>query len=241
MYDGPVRTMRRALSPTRLVYARRGMTNPLQFFLGLVCGILLAIVYVPDAWLATGQGRYHLRSELEVAQEDRDVERSRREVAEKTVEVLQHIALARGSQARCSVSGRRPSLKSEDRAAGMATHASKDSNSTYPKIFVYNLPADFNANMLDPRLPRKFDCRSSMYAAEVLIHEQMLSSEHRTDDPEEADLFYVPIYMSCYRSLQQYAARVKLKDRVGILRGRGLRLEVSSKRLLCYSLQGPFG
>jgi hypothetical protein len=63
------------------------------------------------------------------------------------------------------------------------------------------------------------------YAAEVLIHEQMLHSPNRTDNPEEADLFYVPVYMTCYRSLLQYAARVKLRDRVGILRGRGLSVE----------------
>eukprot|EP00877_Chromochloris_zofingiensis_P008502 jgi/Chrzof1/3905/Cz13g12240.t1 len=30
------------------------------------------------------------------------------------------------------------------------------------------------------------------------MHELMLSSEHRTLDPEEADFFYVPAYLSCY-------------------------------------------
>lgn len=37
-----------------------------------------------------------------------------------------------------------------------------------------------------------------LYGIETLMHELMLSSEHRTLDPEEADFFYVPAYLSCY-------------------------------------------
>jgi hypothetical protein len=35
------------------------------------------------------------------------------------------------------------------------------------------------------------------YGAESHLHELMLQSEHRTLDPEEADFFYVPVYLTC--------------------------------------------
>ncbi len=37
-----------------------------------------------------------------------------------------------------------------------------------------------------------------VYAAEPLLLEMMLTSKHRTLNPEEADLFYVPVYSSCF-------------------------------------------
>ena len=40
---------------------------------------------------------------------------------------------------------------------------------------MYDLPADFNTNMLDPALQTMFHCRDSMYGAEVIIHEQLLA------------------------------------------------------------------
>lgn len=36
------------------------------------------------------------------------------------------------------------------------------------------------------------------YSIETFLHEAMLQSRHRTYDPEEADLFYVPGYIACY-------------------------------------------
>lgn len=36
------------------------------------------------------------------------------------------------------------------------------------------------------------------YGLEVLMHEMLLQSEHRTFDPEAADFFYVPVYGSCF-------------------------------------------
>ena len=32
-----------------------------------------------------------------------------------------------------------------------------------------------------------------IYGIEMYLHEQLLLSEHRTMDPEEADFFYVPV------------------------------------------------
>ena len=223
----------RALSPTRGP-DRRFCPCPLpfqgigQFVLGSICGILIAGLVLPDEWSSAGMARVKLQSALDFTLEELEVQKIRREVAEKTIEVLQGIALSRGSKpGRCSA---------YDRSRMGALHATMPEyseadmagNMSDLKIYVYNLPPDFNTNMLDPQLPRKFDCRQSMYGAEVLLHERMLNSKQRTEDPAEADLFYVPVYMSCYRSLQQHAARVKLRDRVGILRGRGLNLEVRS-------------
>jgi hypothetical protein len=41
--------------------------------------------------------------------------------------------------------------------------------------YVYSLPGDFNTNLLDPDIPRFYDCKKSMYGAEVIIHEQLLA------------------------------------------------------------------
>ena len=35
------------------------------------------------------------------------------------------------------------------------------------------------------------------YVLEVMLHEWLLSSPHRTLDPSEADWFYVPVYATC--------------------------------------------
>ncbi|KAL5981794.1 putative glucuronoxylan glucuronosyltransferase f8h [Asimina triloba] len=60
------------------------------------------------------------------------------------------------------------------------------------KVFVYDLPPEYNrAWLLDER------CRSHLFAAEVAIHEALLGSEFRTEDPWEADFFFVPVYVSC--------------------------------------------
>ena len=50
-------------------------------------------------------------------------------------------------------------------------------------------------------------------------------SPHRTMNPDEADLFFVPLYTSCFRSIRVSVAARRLKDREGILRGRGSSVE----------------
>jgi hypothetical protein len=58
------------------------------------------------------------------------------------------------------------------------------------KIYIYELPAYFNADLVtrDPRI------LTHMFAAEVLIHYNLLNSSVRTLNPEEADLFFIPVY-----------------------------------------------
>ncbi|CAD5332416.1 unnamed protein product [Arabidopsis thaliana] len=61
------------------------------------------------------------------------------------------------------------------------------------KIYVYDLPASYN----DDWVTASDRCASHLFAAEVAIHRALLSSDVRTLDPEEADYFFVPVYVSC--------------------------------------------
>ncbi|CAL9231234.1 unnamed protein product [Arabidopsis halleri] len=61
------------------------------------------------------------------------------------------------------------------------------------KIYVYDLPASFN----DDWVTASDRCASHLFAAEVAIHRALLSSDVRTLDPEEADFYFVPVYVSC--------------------------------------------
>ncbi|KAH7276753.1 hypothetical protein KP509_39G020400 [Ceratopteris richardii] len=60
------------------------------------------------------------------------------------------------------------------------------------RIYVYELPSAFNVDWLkDDR------CSNHLFAAEVAIHQRLLSSPVRTMDPVEADYFFVPVYVAC--------------------------------------------
>ncbi|GFR49029.1 hypothetical protein Agub_g11051, partial [Astrephomene gubernaculifera] len=79
-----------------------------------------------------------------------------------------------------------------------------------PLIYVYDLPPAYNARMLQYRNDRGLctwrtfgsgnasETFGWTYGLEVLMHEMMLQSEHRTFDPDQADFFYVPVYGSCF-------------------------------------------
>ena len=148
------------------------------FGIGLAVGLLISVA-MQSTGLSGGlrvvddMGFEHLVTAAEV-----QVEIARREVAEKTVEVLQHIAVAHGGRAHCSDTSDRgtqevlnsPSVtdaaaRSSALAAAGGEQIVNESGASLKsalKIYVYTLPADFNTNMLDSRLPRKFDCRASM-------------------------------------------------------------------------------
>ena len=71
------------------------------------------------------------------------------------------------------------------------------------KIFVYKLPTIFNKdqvklNALKP--PKIWDpnCTANFYSAEYSLHHFLLNSKQRTQDPREADFFYVPAYSCCF-------------------------------------------
>ncbi|KAG2437847.1 hypothetical protein HXX76_005465 [Chlamydomonas incerta] len=78
-----------------------------------------------------------------------------------------------------------------------------------PLIYIYDL-TDYTTKFLQLRLGadacmwRRFGQDNSTfllsmtYSVEAYLHETLLQSEHRTFDPEEADFFYVPVYVTCY-------------------------------------------
>lgn len=60
------------------------------------------------------------------------------------------------------------------------------------KVYIYDLPSSFNMEWLkDGR------CSNHLFAAEVAIHQRLLSSPVRTLEPVEADYFFMPVYVSC--------------------------------------------
>ncbi|GFR40871.1 hypothetical protein Agub_g1522 [Astrephomene gubernaculifera] len=80
-----------------------------------------------------------------------------------------------------------------------------------PLIYVYDLEPLYQSKLLQYRVSptwcvfRRHEYPNNhttwtdvwVYAADTLVHEFLLISEHRTFDPEEADYFYVPHYASC--------------------------------------------
>ena len=77
-----------------------------------------------------------------------------------------------------------------------------------PLIFVYDLP-QYTSKLLQNRVTkqdcfyRRFDennnieLATGVYLLESYLHELLLQSPHRTFDPDKADFFYVPVYISC--------------------------------------------
>ncbi|KAG2432501.1 hypothetical protein HXX76_008846 [Chlamydomonas incerta] len=79
-----------------------------------------------------------------------------------------------------------------------------------PYIYVYDMKSDFGTDLMQYRIEgshclyRSFTRANqssfvgyNAYAAEPVLHELFLTSEHRTLDPEEADFFYVPVNVGC--------------------------------------------
>ncbi|RLN23250.1 putative glucuronosyltransferase [Panicum miliaceum] len=61
------------------------------------------------------------------------------------------------------------------------------------KVFVYEMPHKYNQMLLS----KDSRCLHHMFAAEIFMHQFLLSSAVRTLDPEEADWFYTPVYTTC--------------------------------------------
>ncbi|KAL5209896.1 hypothetical protein ABZP36_005519 [Zizania latifolia] len=88
------------------------------------------------------------------------------------------------------------------------------------RIYVYDLPARFNRDWVatDAR------CSRHLFASEVALHEALLSYAGRSARPEDAELFFVPVYVSCnfstangFPSLSH--ARGLLAEAVELIRG----------------------
>lgn len=71
------------------------------------------------------------------------------------------------------------------------------------RVYVYNLPPKYNRLQVErsrqrPAPVRDPYCDSNFYSAEVKVHQGLLRSTARVTDPDKADFFYVPIYITCF-------------------------------------------
>ncbi|XP_074285045.1 putative glucuronoxylan glucuronosyltransferase F8H [Silene latifolia] len=60
------------------------------------------------------------------------------------------------------------------------------------KVYVYELPRKYNKDWL-----KNERCSKHLFASEVAIHKALLESDLRTFDPNEANYYFVPVYVSC--------------------------------------------
>ena len=78
------------------------------------------------------------------------------------------------------------------------------------KVFVYPLPPKFHVGLKE----EQSRCVHDQYGTEIRIHEELLASPLRTEDPNEAEFFFVPIYGECYifRAIQQLGSKEGFKS-----------------------------
>ena len=91
--------------------------------------------------------------------------------------------------------------KLEDLERNSGISSTKRDDTKDVKIYVYDLPKAYNEEILKahPSCGPNADITwETKYATEVYIHQRLLKSQYRTTNPEEADLFYVPVYHACY-------------------------------------------
>jgi len=86
---------------------------------------------------------------------------------------------------------------------GSAIFSSALKGASEVRVYVYNLPPKYNRLQVEkshekPSPVRDPFCDTNFYSAEVKVHHGLLRSASRTFKPEEADYFYVPIYVTCF-------------------------------------------
>ncbi|XP_065011559.1 uncharacterized protein LOC135585634 isoform X2 [Musa acuminata AAA Group] len=97
-----------------------------------------------------------------------------------------------------------------------------------PLIYVYDLPPEFNAHLLEGR-HFKFDCfnriytdknrtmwTDQLYGSQMALYESILASPYRTMNGEEADYFYVPVLDSCIITRADDAPHLRMKEQKGL-------------------------
>ncbi|KAM7269440.1 hypothetical protein ACFE04_024937 [Oxalis oulophora] len=80
-----------------------------------------------------------------------------------------------------------------ERISGSAGDVLEDDPVGKLKVYVYDLPNKYNKKLLQ----KDSRCLTHMFAAEIFMHRFLLSSAVRTLNPDEADWFYTPIYITC--------------------------------------------
>jgi hypothetical protein len=69
------------------------------------------------------------------------------------------------------------------------------------KVYVYDMPREFNSDLAEAAPNCMYNAGytwQTKYTLETYMHKMLLKSSLRTTDPEQANLFYVPIYVGCY-------------------------------------------
>ncbi|CAL9096141.1 unnamed protein product [Musa acuminata var. zebrina] len=97
-----------------------------------------------------------------------------------------------------------------------------------PLIYVYDLPPEFNAHLLEGR-HFKFECvnriytdknrtlwTDQLYGSQMALYESILASPYRTMNGEEADYFYVPVLDSCIITRADDAPHLRMKEQKGL-------------------------
>lgn len=106
--------------------------------------------------------------------------------------------------------GRKPWLKRPSAVPAEAREVPALPTRKRPLIYVYDVPPPYTTRMLQYRLVRKAcvwrhfteyntsETADWLYGVETYFHEMLLQSAHRTFDPEDADYFFVPLYVTCF-------------------------------------------
>jgi hypothetical protein len=126
---------------------------------------------------------------------------------------LQELLQRRRAQAPPSSTRIQPSdISGAVNACGMST----DGVAKWPRIFVYDLPPEFNSERvtcIQQEISAKCQClehcgygplqeeetgiqtrNTWQFSHEVIMHQRLLASRHRTLNADKADAFYVPYY-----------------------------------------------
>ncbi|CAM6115149.1 unnamed protein product [Calypogeia fissa] len=100
-----------------------------------------------------------------------------------------------------------------------------------PLIYIYDMPAELTSHLREGRQnrylcsTRSYDEQNNtiwiddLYGAEVAVLESLLASPHRTNNPEEADYFYVPSFEACAREIVDAAPHTDMQEKYLGLRG----------------------
>lgn len=82
----------------------------------------------------------------------------------------------------------------------------------YPRVYVYPLDQSFNAHAFEANETANLT-KAGMYEAEASMHQWLLDSKFRVLQPEQADLFYVPVYTALSLNLHGAEADRRFKAR----------------------------
>jgi hypothetical protein len=122
---------------------------------------------------------------------------------DKKVNLLHQLALGALAPTSMQAASSAATTTIEETSSMFFDHTVGSSAGALPslKIYVYDMPAAFNYDLAKAEPNCMYNSGYSWqtkYTLETYMHAMLLKSSLRTMDPEEANLFYVPIYVGCY-------------------------------------------